>query len=131
MRTLINAIGTILVLVIFTMANPNGIDVERVNENFVIGLTHDNTGVVESTIKVVILMKIEYPEADYDDIIDELEELIMEGCNKNIRIKALIASDYLNNFEQYDGLKNGKYNDGDQVFDAYINSMSLTEVTNE
>ena len=92
------------------------------------GLTQENTGLVESIIRVVILIKIEYPEADYDEVIDELEELIMEGTNKNIRIKALIASDFLNNFEQYNWLKDGKYSDGDQVFDAYLTKMGLSRI---
>jgi len=129
MRTLINAITITLVFVAFTFANQNGIDTEKINENFIVGLTHDNNGVVESTIRVVILMKIEHPEADFDDIIDELEDLIMEGANKSIRIKALIASDYINNFEEFNWLKNNNYEEGDQLFDAYLNAMSLTGVT--
>lgn len=128
MRTLMKAITATLILFTFTLANEKAVDTEKINKNLIMGLTHNNTGVVESTIRVVILMKIEYPEAEYDDIIDQLEELIMEGATKNIRIKSLIASDYLNNFEQYSWLKNAIHDEGDQLFDAYLNSISLTGI---
>ena len=53
----------------------------------------------------------------------------MEGSNKNIRLKALIATDYLTNFEQYSWLKNGDYSEGDKLFDAYLTNLGLTKTT--
>jgi len=128
MRTLIKTFAAVLILVTFTFANERTLNTEDVIRNYEVGLIHDNPGVVESTIRAVILMKIAYPDADYVNVIDELEDLIMEGANKNIRLKALIASDYLNNFEQYSWLKDGNYEEGDQVFDAYLKEMRLNGV---
>ena len=128
MRTLMKAISAALILVTFTFANQKTVDTKKVNRNIENGLTHQNPGVVESSIRVAVLMKIAYPDADYDEIIDELEDLIMDGANKNIRLKALIAADYLNNFEQYQWLKQYNYSDGELVFDAYLNKMNLNRI---
>ena len=130
MRTLAKSLLAALIITTFAFAGQRPVDTEKVTKNFLKGLNHENQGVVESTIRVVVLMKIKYPNADYDEIIDKLEELIMEGPNKNIRIKALIASDYLNNFEQYNWLKNGNYDEGDQLFDIYLSKMSLNRIAN-
>ena len=129
MRAFFTTIVTTLLLSTFVFANPNSINPETINKNFLIGLTHENQGVVESTIKVVVQIKIKYPNADYSDVIDELNDLIMEGSNKNIRLKALIATDYLTNFEQYSWLKNGDYSEGDKLFDAYLTNLGLTKTT--
>ena len=128
MRTLMKAISAALILVTFTFANQKHVNTKMVTKNIEHGLVHQNPGVVESTIRVAVLMKIAYPDADYDDIIDELEDLIMDGANKNIRLKALIAADYLNNFEQYQWLKQYNYSDGELVFDAYLNKMNLNRI---
>ena len=129
MRAFFTTIVTTLLLSTFVFANPNSINPETINKNCEKGLVHKNQGVVESTIKVVVLIKIKYPNADYSDVIDELNDLIMEGSNKNIRLKALIATDYLTNFEQYSWLKNGDYSEGDKLFDAYLMNLGLTKTT--
>ena len=128
MRTLVTIFSAIIMLVTFSFAGPKVVDTEIVNANIIKGLTHANVGVVESSIRIAILMKIEYPKADYSDVIDELENLVMHGENRNIRIKALIATDYLNNFEQYKWLKDSKYSEDDKIFDAYINQMNFYRV---
>ena len=119
-----------MVLVAFSFAGQNNLNPEKINQNFIKGLTHENPGVVESSIKIVIFMKAAYPEADYSDIIDQLEDLITEGANKNIRLKALIASDYLRNFGQYNWLKDKKYSEDDQVFNDYLNDMRFERMAN-
>jgi hypothetical protein len=128
MRTFIKTITVVIMFATFTFAGPTRVDAEKINANIVKGLTHANAGVVESSIRLVILMKITYPEADYSDVIDQLEDLVMNGTNKDIRLKALIANDYLNNFKQYEWLKDTDYMNGDNVFDAYINQMSFKQV---
>jgi len=122
------AISAALILVTFTFANQKHVNTKMVTKNIEQGLTHKNPGVVESSIRVAILVKIAYPDADYGDVIDELEDLIMDGANKNIRLKALIAADYLNNFDQYQWLKQYNNSDGEQVFDAYLNKLNFNRI---
>ena len=130
MRTFLNTFTALLILTTFTFAGQRIVNPAETNKNLVKALNHHNHGVVESAIRVVILMKIQYSDADYDNIIDQLDELVVKGANKNIRLKALIASDYLRNFEQYGWLKDKDYSKGDEVFDAYLSKMSLKGIAN-
>ena len=53
-------------------------------------------GIVESTIYNTIVIKNYYPEGNYSDIIDKLNEISKENADPAIRIKAHLASIYLN-----------------------------------
>ncbi len=52
-------------------------------------------GIIESTIYNVIVVKKYYPSADFDNIIDKLNEIEKENPSPSIRFKAHLASIYL------------------------------------
>ena len=128
MKTLFKLLLMASLLSNFLFAGQDSISAEKISENYLVGLKHENIGVVESAIRTAILLKIKYPNIDYDDIIDELEELTYEGANQVIRLKAFIAKDYFNNFAQHNWLKKGKYEDGDQLFEVYLDKMKLNKI---
>lgn len=101
-------------------------DVETIKNNYIAGLNHQVAGVVESAIKNVINMKVHFPEYDYTSVIEKLEELTIAGVTKTIRLKAMIANDYLKNFDDYKELQNSEYENGDEVFNLYFNQVSQT-----
>jgi hypothetical protein len=125
MRTFLRTVTALLVLTTLTFAGQKEVDTKIINKNLLRGMNHGNPGLVESAIRVAVLMKIKYSDADYDDIIDQLDELVLEGTNNNIRLKALIASDYLRNFKQYRWLKDKDYSEGDELFYDYLSKISF------
>lgn len=129
MRTFLKILSATLLLATFVFANDSNANIEKINKNFLNDLKHENPGVVESAIKIVVFMKIKHPDADYGDIIDQLNDLTLEGTSNIIRLKAFIASDFLTNYNQYKWLKDVKYDNSNHLFDAYLLRMSLTGIT--
>ncbi len=71
--------------------------VDRAVKAYLTSVNSSNLGVVESTIENVMVLKLHYPEKDYSQIIQKLDELNLGNYPKTIRIKAFIAANYLKN----------------------------------
>jgi hypothetical protein len=59
-------------------------------------LDSDYNSIVESSIFITMDLKSRYPSEDYDELIDKLNELAVEGKTPTIRYKAQLASLYFN-----------------------------------
>lgn len=102
------------------------VDVENIQGNYLISLNHPIHGVVESAIKNVIFLKITYPQYDYSEIVEKLNELTFKGATKTIRLKAMIANDYMQNFQNYEDIRNNDYKEGDAIFNLYFENVNNT-----
>lgn len=58
-------------------------------------LESDIPGIVESTIYNVVVLKKYYPSADYNKIVNELNDIAVDNASPAIRYKAHLASMYL------------------------------------
>ncbi len=67
----------------------------QAEKHYLISLNHANDGVVLSTIKNILLLKLLYPKKDYNGIIKKLDDLTINSTNHLIRLKAFFASNYL------------------------------------
>ncbi len=71
--------------------------VDRAVKAYLTSINSSNLGVVESTIENVMVLKLYYPENDYSQIIQKLDELNLGKYPKTIWVKAFIAANYLKN----------------------------------
>ena len=68
--------------------------IEKAKINFLSSLHSDVYGVVESSIFITMEMKERFPEFDYSNLVDKLNDLAIEGKTPTIRYKAQLASLY-------------------------------------
>lgn len=62
---------------------------------FPVYLKSDYQGIVESTIYNIVVLKSYFPNANYKDMADALNEVALNNANPSIRYKAHLASMYL------------------------------------
>lgn len=77
----------------------------NITVNSLYGLKSEINSIVESTLFVVLQVKEKYPYADYNRLIDRLNELAVEGKTPSIRYKAQLASLYINYFYLFSDIK--------------------------
>jgi hypothetical protein len=64
-------------------------------------LTHENVGVVKSSIQNIMRLKVAYPEMDYSKVSKKLEVLSFEADSKLIRDMAYVAADLIKHPDQF------------------------------
>jgi len=70
--------------------------INKVKSCFINTLNSDYNSIVESSIFITMDLKSRYPSENYDNLIDKLNELAVEGKTPTIRYKAQLASLYFN-----------------------------------
>jgi hypothetical protein len=73
------------------------LDLARFERAFEISLKHEVPGVVESSLRDVVLIKIAQPGASCERIMRQVERLSLEGLTPAIRYKASLARQVLLN----------------------------------
>ena len=66
--------------------------IEYAKKNYTVALQSDNTGLVESTIKMIAKMKLRSPSADVEQLQEQLNEISVTHPSATVRYKAYIAS---------------------------------------
>ena len=66
--------------------------IEYAKKNYAVGLQSDNTGLVESTIKMIAKMKLQAPSADVTQLQKRLNEISVNHPSATVRYKAYISS---------------------------------------
>ncbi len=79
--------------------------INKAVSNFVLAMESKNAGVVESSIFISIDLKSKFPQIDYSDLIDKLNELALKGETPTIRYKAQLASLYFNFYNMFSDIK--------------------------
>ncbi len=103
-RTLFLVVAT-FVFVTSAFAQPGAVERQKslqtlTMENFRHSLTSKYQGVVEGTIFDVVLYRKDYPQLDYDKIIDRLNDLAVTSKVPLVRYKAHLASMYFSAVDQ-------------------------------
>jgi hypothetical protein len=80
-------------------------------------------GIVESTVVNVIILKLYYPEKDFEDICERLEELAVSHSRESIRFKAFIALNYIKYGENFDWIGIGIYEQGENLYENFFNRL--------
>ncbi|PLX32471.1 MAG: hypothetical protein C0600_02495 [Ignavibacteria bacterium] len=65
---------------------------ESAKKNYLLGLSSENDGVVESSLYFAVRMRLVYPDLEMEQISEEVDRLADEGNTSSIRYKAHIAS---------------------------------------
>lgn len=87
--------------------------------NYFAALNRDNSGLIESAITNIMIMKLYFPDRNYDKVIEKLTELVTEGSTKLIRYKAFITCNYLKHPERFNWIKKGKLSEIKDFFNKY------------
>ena len=66
--------------------------VEHASKNLMAGLHSNNTGLVESSVRMIAAMKLRFPSADIEELREELDKLSITNSSATVRYKAYIAS---------------------------------------
>ncbi|MBI1939267.1 MAG: hypothetical protein HYS25_14250 [Ignavibacteriales bacterium] len=105
--------------------------INQITTNSLYGLKSDYSSVVESTLFVILQVKNRYPNADYDKLIDRLNELAIDGRTPSIRYKAQLASLYYNYHDLFAEIKFVEKENPDKYFKMIaekIESQSILAV---
>ncbi len=79
--------------------------INKVKSCYLKTLDSDYNSIVESSIFITMELKSKYPSENYDELIDRLNELAVEGKTPTIRYKAQLASLYFNYQNLFDDIK--------------------------
>jgi len=101
-------------LVIPKSSLPDNKKMEIALDNCVLALNSGVTGMVESTLFMIMVCKEKYPDLDYKKIIIELSSLSVEGETPVIRQKAFISKTYLENSDWFENLSFQKSENQDE-----------------
>jgi hypothetical protein len=90
---------------IFAQTPKNEQLLNKAKVNYLRTLNSDYNSIVESSIFITMEMKNRFPEADFDKLIDRLNELAVEGNTPTVRYKAQIASLFINFHGMFSDIK--------------------------
>lgn len=91
-------------------------NVKNAPKNFEKALKSGNAGLVESAIFHSLKFMIFYPEQDAAKLKKQITRLVKEGETRNIRYKAYLASQFLNNPDLLATIEKEDYKDADRFF---------------
>ena len=114
-------------LVISQSSLPDTKKMEIALDNCVMALNSGVSGMVESTLFMIMVCKEKYPELDYNKILNELAKLSVEGETPVIRQKAFICKTYLENSDWFENLSFQKEENQDEYIyfeDEYFRKIN-------
>lgn len=85
-----------------------------------------NTGVVESALAHVVLMKLYVPEKEFDGVREKIGSLSVNGCNPTIRYKAYLASLVYDDPELFAQERGQSFSDPEALFNSVSNRLQVT-----
>ena len=97
--------------------------VEKNLKNFLLAMSCENTGVVESSIIICVELKALYPQYDLKKVEDKLNSLAVNGETPVIRYRALLASLYYSNYPIFANLKIVDKDNPEKTFRAIIDRI--------
>jgi len=132
----VKVLTTVLILSVTTnlfAQNPSSQKsvINQITTNSLYGLKSDYSSVIESTLFVILQVKDRYPNANYDKLIDKLNELAIDGKTPSIRYKAQLASLYYNYHDLFAEIKFVEKENPDKYFKMIaekIESQSILAV---
>ncbi len=92
--------------------------------NYYTALNRDNKGIIESAITNIMIMRLYFPERDYEKCILKLTELSTEGTSKQIRYKSFIACNYLKHPERYTWIKKDSFKNTTELFNIFSEKLA-------
>ncbi len=85
-------------------------------KQFVYSMDHSVPAVVESSLFVVLQLKNQYPNENYNEIIEKLDNLANSGPTLSIKYKAQLARLFFTNYSYFKGINTSSKNGADEVF---------------
>ena len=98
MKYLVIIMMTILVT---TISAQSAKSIHNAPANFKMGLSSENTGLVESMIYVAAKYHYNHPEVEFDRVMAKIKDLVKNGKSERIRYKAFLAAQYMQNYEMF------------------------------
>jgi hypothetical protein len=107
------------VVLAINSAQAKDINEQKVNDMIFMynqALESDNVGLIESGIYNVMLMKFRYPDEDYEELVETIDELSLEGETIKIRYRAQLAGIYLKHSEMFKDIEMKSIEDPTVIF---------------
>ena len=104
--------------------------IEFVTKNILSSLKSDNTGVIESVLRLTTEMRMRYPEADMTELVKAMNIIKRNHRNGEIRYKAFVALSVCENPEWYARLMENFSGNSDAFFRSaakVMNDQLLTQ----
>ena len=101
-------------------------DLDKVEFNYVLCLESCNTGVIESALAHVVLMKLYAPEKQLDMLQAKINSLSVNGCNPTIRYKAYLAGLVYDNPEIFKSEQGRKFENPEDLFGSLSDRLQVT-----
>jgi hypothetical protein len=104
--------------------SPDTDKIERLAENCVLALTHENSGVAESAIFLSIQFKNRYPNENSKKFVEVLDDIASESKSPRISYKAQLAKIYLVNKKWFDGVEIGSIESEQKVYEEISSKIN-------
>ncbi|MBN2426487.1 MAG: hypothetical protein JXR46_09560 [Calditrichaceae bacterium] len=90
---------------------------------YLANLSHENPGIVESTIINVMILKLYQPEKDFEKISKKLDELTLESADESTRFKAFVAASYIKYGQDFNWIKKDLFERGEDLHENFYARM--------
>jgi hypothetical protein len=97
MKYILTFIFCLIITTSVSFAQESDKSIDTAMSTYLTNLNSTSPGVVENTIENVMVLKLYYPNKDYSSFIQKLDEINLSDHPNTIRVKALIAANYLRN----------------------------------
>jgi hypothetical protein len=116
-----------LVLCVNGYSKYSDTEVKQIMDRYLGFMDHKCQGVVESSIIYAAKMKFEYPDQDYNKIIEKLDYLAENDSSFTVRVKAFIAAGCLKNPDEFKWVEKASYEELDNLTLLFQDKLSLKE----
>lgn len=97
--------------------------VKRAPANYLVALRSENQEVIESAIFYSVKFKLFYEDQDCETLRKELRDLSINGKSESIRLKAFLASYFLNSPELLTKIQKLNYKDSNAFFQMLADTL--------
>lgn len=120
MKNLVLLVGFLMISTVY--ADVSKI-VKQAPANYLIALRSENQAVVESAIFYSVKFKLFYEDQDCETLRNELRDLSINGKSESIRLKAFLASYFLNSPELLAKIEKVNYKDSNAFFQMLADTL--------
>ena len=99
---------------------------ECIERNYAADLSSECTGIVESALAVVTMVKLDLPADELPILKEKIENLVITGATPVIRYKAYLAGTVFTNPTMFKRESLRSYSNPDEFFNALAGTLSQT-----
>jgi hypothetical protein len=109
-----------------SLANFSPVKKEFIDRNYTADLSSEYTGIVESALAVVTMVKLDLPADELPLLKAKIKDLVTSGATPVIRYKAYLAGTVFSNPTMFKRVSSRSYSTPDEFFNALAGTLSQT-----